>query len=238
MAGVIRADRSPTPERFSFHDVERTAQQIIERAERQAAEILAAAQRAADAAAAREHTRGYEAGFQEGRETGRVQALAEGREAALRESREALARLERGLATALGAFEVEKRRLLSQAEAGLIELAVAIARRVCRRAAALHADVAVETARRVLDLARHEHDLELLLSPGEYAAVQNALPELLHDLGSSAHVRLRADEGVHPGGCILRGRNGTIDATLETQLERIAEAILPSPRPREAEPQP
>lgn len=238
MAGVIRADRGARPERFSFHDVERQAREVLDRAERQAAEILAAARRAADAEAAREHSRGYEAGFQEGREAGRLEALSEARDAALQESREALARLDRGLTEVLGAFEAEKRRLLSAAETGLIELALAIARRVCGRTAALHADVAIETTRRLLDLARHEHDVELLLNPAEYATVQHALPELLHTLGSSAHVRLRADEGIGPGGCVLRGRCGTIDATIDTQLDRIAEVIAPSLPPREPEAKP
>lgn len=37
---------------------------------------------------------------------------------------------------------------------------------------------------------------------------------------------LHVDESLSAGGCVLRGRNGRIDADLDTQLDLLAESLL------------
>ena len=52
------------------------------------------------------------------------------------------------------------------------------------------------------------------------------VPELLAKLRSIEDVQIVPDEAVSPGGCIVRFGAGQIDATLETQLRRIADELL------------
>jgi len=47
-------------------------------------------------------------------------------------------------------------------------------------------------------------------------------------LGVCEHADLREDVAVGRGGCVVRSARGSIDATIETQLERIAATLLPA----------
>jgi flagellar biosynthesis/type III secretory pathway protein FliH len=43
---------------------------------------------------------------------------------------------------------------------------------------------------------------------------------------SMEHVQLVPDDAISPGGCTVRFGAGQIDATIETQLRRIADELL------------
>lgn len=229
MSAVIRRESvEPLRSGFNFIDIERQARDILAAAERDARQRLDAAQAQADALVAANRRAGYDAGFAEGRKAAIESAEAKAREAASataqRLVRDEISALERALRAAIVAFDASKRRLLSDAEAGLIDLAMAIARRVCKTLAATTSDVALANARALLDLVRRNHDVELTLHPDDYAALQVRLPEIVADAAQRDHVRFVADAAVERGGCVLRSPDAVIDATLQTQLDRVAEA--------------
>jgi flagellar biosynthesis/type III secretory pathway protein FliH len=234
VARLIGQQRPPGGCAFTFEDLEARARTLLEQARHEARRLHEAALEAAAAAVAAEKQRGYLRGLEEGRAAGLEQARREAAQTALQEARESLASLAAGLTAAMRDFEQAKRRLIASAEAELIGLALAIARRVCKTQAAGGTGVAQANVRHLLELVRHEHDLQLRLHPADAEALREALPELLTEAESVAHVELIADESVGRGGCVLVSRRGTIDATLDTQLDRIAEALTGRPQPGES----
>src|SRR5438552_1847026 len=62
--------------------------------------------------------------------------------------------------------------------------------------------------------------------PAEVEALEQCLPDLLAKLRSVDEVELLPDESISPGGCEMRFGAGTIDARIETQLDRIAHELL------------
>jgi len=48
---------------------------------------------------------------------------------------------------------------------------------------------------------------------------------LVSDMGLDAKVMIVPDETIMEGGCIVTTANGVIDATIETQLSVISEAL-------------
>jgi flagellar assembly protein FliH len=230
LARVIGRESQPAGCAFSFEDLEAQARALLDRAREEARRVHAAALADAAVSVQAEKQRGYLRGLEEGRAAGLEQVRREAAQAALHEARESLASLAKSLSAAVRDFEQAKRRLIASAEAGLIELALAVARRVCKAQAAGEHEVARANARHLLELARHEHDLQLRLHPSDADALRDALPELLAATESAAHVELIADESVGRGGCVLASREGTIDAAIDTQLDRIAEALIPDRR--------
>jgi flagellar assembly protein FliH len=226
MPGVIRKERVAAASAFSFADLERQAADVLAHARAQAAAILAEAESQAAALCAAREAEARERGLAEGRREGLEQITREASAKAAADARDRLNKLAAALEAALREFEQQRHNLLADAEHGLIELALAIARRVCKHDAARSSAAAAANAHALLALVQHQADAELLLNPADFAALHEALAALTQSAARMSHVKLAADESVTRGGCRLRGVHGELDATLETQLDRIAAALL------------
>lgn len=240
MAGVIRRDIPVAARPVSLADVHARADGVLARARDEAARVLAEArvQAAAlhDAAARDGHAAGFQQGLDEGRRSGQAALQGEVEAAALRDIEQRVQSLAQALRAALEAFDAEKRRLLAAAESGLVALACEVARRICASFPSLSPEVARGSVQRVIEMARHEEDLRLRVHPAEFDMIERFLPELRTRLGSDVHVCLVPDAEVARGGCILDGRHGTIDATIGTQLQRLADQLVGAARPPGAAP--
>lgn len=242
MGNVIRREDFVSSPTYSFEDIEARARKIIADAEFEARQIVdranAHARKAVRDGESRVHTttdqhrrQAYERGLEEGRAKGFEQARRDGREAATREAREALAGAIEALSRGFQQFELEKRALLARAESGLIELALAVARRVCR----LHVEqvpvAARDNARALLEMVSHHDDVEVRLNPEDCELLGDVAGQLVHLSEGLQHVTIRPDAAVDRGGCVLKTRAGTIDATVAQQLDRLAAALCPPRAP-------
>lgn len=232
MGSVIPKEEVRASRVFSFEDFERKARQVIARARAEGHQIVVAAE-----ARARETERRIQAeaevrveearvaGFEQGRREGQEQARHEAHEAAVADARSEVANVVRALNAGLAEVEREKRGALALAESGLIELAVAVARRVCKITAIASPEPARANARALLELVAHYDDVEIRLNPADVELLPQIAAELLQYISGLEHVTIQADPGVDRGGCVLRTRDGVVDATVARQLDRIAEAI-------------
>jgi flagellar assembly protein FliH len=225
VAGVIRRENFCSSPPFSFADLEGQARAVRERAEEQARQIVREAEKHGRQLAEQARQQGHQVGLEEGRREGLRQIRAEAREHVLQETRERMDRLVQALTTGLTEFEQNKRRLIGVAEAGLIELALAIARRVCKLLVETSPEAVRANAQHLLKAVRHDGDLELRVNPADYDTLRDVAAEVLRCGEELEHVQLRADAAVAPGGCVLSTPDGQIDASIEAQLDRIAEAI-------------
>jgi flagellar assembly protein FliH len=226
VAGIFRPERFSSAPAFSFADLEHKARAYLDKTHAEARQILAQAEAEARKRAARIEAAARPRAVEQGRREGLEQARREARKIALHEARDELARLRDAVTQALGAFDDSKRRLLAIAERGMLELALAVARRVCKRVAGASSEAARANARALLEMVKHEADLQIHLNPAECESLRQALPELVASAEQLAHVEIVSDAKVPRGGCLLHSRNGTIDAALESQLERVSAALL------------
>jgi len=242
MPGVIRSEGLGSARGFSFADLEAQGQRLIEQARAEAGRLLEVARREAEELRQQQFRAGYQQGLEEGRAAGFAQIRAEAQQQASAEARQQIADLVNALVDALRQFDQSKRSLIAAAETGLIELAIAIARRVCRNALGLSEKIAQANAKALLELVQHAHDVELHFHPADYERLSELGAALFDQVGQSEHVRIVADETVDRGGCLLRTPDGQIDARLETQLDRIAATLLSgqvsTPAPQAVPPDP
>lgn len=229
MAGIIKRERTASVSSFSYQDLENYARRLLTEARTEAKAIVQAAEQQAEVSIAERRRTAYEEGLAEGRQAGLAQIEAEAREKVFADYRDQLSHTVGILQETLTQFTAQKERLLAQAESGLLELALAIAQRVCKRAVAQSSEVAIDNVRHVLEIAGRTADPELHINPHDEAAIREWAEEFIRTCEKVDHVRLVADDTVSPGGCRLRGRHVAIDATLETQLDRIATAICHPP---------
>lgn len=230
MSNVIKAPvrfaRAERVQPFSLVDVQAQADEIVRRAHAAAAGIVAAAREQADAerGVARQegHDAGHAQGLAEGRETGRASALEE----AKREFDERHTTLVNALNTALDQADRQKRELLADAYRDLVDLALAVARRVIKATGHLDRDAAVANAIEAIDLAGKRSDMRLEVHPLDLETLETFAESLAAADCQRAHVRIVAESTVSPGGCRLRSADGAVDATLETQIDEIARHLL------------
>ena len=155
------------------------------------------------------------AGFREGYEKGR----ADGARATAAKVDSAL----RALDGARAKFEAAASGVVRAAGREMLLLALELARRV----GVLRAEASPEVALGILEEAVEKlpgRDFTARLNPRDAAAAQEALGRLSD--GGIRRIELVADEQVAPGGCVVTGVTGWVDGRLDSQLERLAEALL------------
>jgi len=215
---------------FSLADIRAQADGILARARVEAASILADAQRRrrelTEQAKQQGHAKGYQAGLAEGRRAGHEQGLAEARERFGLDQERLLATL-----TALfDDFDQQKRRMLSQAHSDLVRLALAIAGKVVKRIVAGDAQVAASNVQEAVALVSSSSDVVVHVHPAELESVQRFCQQWAQQTGRLDHLHMVADESIDRGGCVIRTGSGQVDATVQGQLDRIAEQLVPGER--------
>lgn len=214
MPSVIKAADCPAAGRVLRHDdLTRRAELFLAAARKQAAQMMSEA--AAQAQSLRDA------------------ASAEGRLAAERTVEERIeSRLATRLETALPALREMvddlcrmKQDWLIHWERRAVQLATAIAERICRRELARRPEIALDLVREALTLAAGSGKVRVLLNPRDHAAWGSHVERLAAETSRFAAAEVAADERITPGGCRVETEYGAIDQQLETQLRRIEEEL-------------
>jgi len=214
-------------------DLANQGERLVAEARKRADAEIARAQTERDRLLAGAKEDGYRAGFAEGERAGYEAGLAEGRRAALEEHGEALTRVERAWDGALGSFVELRGHMLVSARRDVLRLAVRVAELVTRRRIELDERAVEGSLEAVVSSVLRPTRLIVRVHPDDRAVSQEALPKLLETLSSGSDAELVDDASLSRGSCVAtfdEAMSGRIDASIETQLERIAKALLPDMR--------
>ncbi|MCK4871293.1 MAG: hypothetical protein KAS72_01065 [Phycisphaerales bacterium] len=162
---------------------------------------------------------GYEAGYQAGLEQGRTEAREE--------LHGDLLMLLDQWSKALAHLEEDRDQILRQAREDVLRLALAIARRVTVAAAAQAPETIVEQAVKAIALITQPSELRITVNPTDVDRLEQALPQLAERFTASRHASITADSSITSGGCIVAYGKGMIDATIDTQIRRLVNALHP-----------
>ena len=245
---VIKADTAARPvalglKAFHFDDLAREAHDMVATARAQAETLTAAAAAEADSLcraaqletqALREVARrdvdkiresARQAGFTAGHDEGFKKGLEEGRAQALAAAKQEFARSQANLASAFraGLETIERGQAEWQAVArrDLAELALTIARRVVRYVGQRDRDVVLANLEEAIRLVGTRSDVTIAVNPADAEAARIFAQSLLDLKEHWEHVKVVEEPEVSPGGCRVQWGSGSVDAALETQLERI-----------------
>jgi len=138
--------------------------------------------------------------------------------------------------TAAAAFAEGARRLEELAEQlrrdavrDATALAVEVAARVLRAELAARPERVADVVRGAIRRAADRSALVARVSPRDLAACRAAAPAIMEEMGGIARLEVVDDPRVSPGSCLLETASGDVDATVESQLARILEALTAPP---------
>lgn len=108
----------------------------------------------------------------------------------------------------------------------ILEMSVDIAKKIIKRELEQDPSLILDNIREILKgLSKEETKITLKVNPIQVSLVKSEVPEMMSNAGLDAKIMVIPDEGMMEGGCLLTTTNGVIDATIETQLSVICEAL-------------
>lgn len=110
-------------------------------------------------------------------------------------------------------------------EEDLMTCAVAIARRVIHDEVTQRPEVITYQVQAALARVREDGTVVVRVHPTTLNALMEARPHLLNSLEDAARLRFEPDASLAPGGCIVETAQRIVDASIETQLNRIGAAL-------------
>jgi flagellar assembly protein FliH len=190
--------------RFTLRDIETQAQSILHEARREAERIVAEARE-----------RAVEVSLQETR--------GGADDSPRREAEAGLKALNGVVSEVRGQME----SLREEALAEVVELAMAMAERVTKRAGLVDPNVLAENLREAMKLVVRSSELRIAIHPSQFEALKGMVASLQIEWPALAGAEVVGDETVTPGGCRVSTSQGRVDADLKTQLDRLAERLIP-----------
>lgn len=208
-------------------DLGAQAEKIREQARQEAEAILADARREAERLAAASEAAAAERGHAEGLARGLEEGRAQGKQEALAQSQEQLAALTAAWTATADDWQQQRTAMQRDAREAVLDFALRVAEKVVHRVVDLDGDTATRQVEAALESVLSNYDVTIRIHPDDRATVEDALPKLVVHLGELPNITLTDDAAVGRGGCALSSGSGEVDATIATQIARIAELILP-----------
>ena len=184
-----------------------------------------------------------EEGFAAGKAAGFAEGLKHGVDAGFKQAivdgRERCAGLERAWKQQLIELIANRDALYASAHEDVLTLAMAIAEKVIKKTVEVDKEVASRQIQAVLASLAAPTRLVILIHTDDLKVVEEMMPEIIKTCSARVHVELTTSESVTRGSCIAKmaremggagGVGGEIDASLEVQIQRIADAIMPRTR--------
>ena len=149
-------------------------------------------------------------------------AAKEGYEAGLSQARADIEEVKAAITAFLGA----EQKVFDHIAPSLLEISVDIAKKIIKKELQQDPSIILENISEVLKgLSREDTKITLKVNPSQVSLLKMEIPSLVSDMGLDAKVMIVPDETIMEGGCIVTTANGVIDATIETQLSLISEAL-------------
>jgi flagellar assembly protein FliH len=198
---------------FAFDDLCDSAGDPLSGARKQAAKIVADAQREADTIRQAAESAGREAGLEA------IESLVAERVAAQAEC------LLPALRQVIEGIETAKTECLARWEQSSLGVSLAIASRVIRREVQHCPQITLSLVRESLELASGASDVQIRMHPADLDVLRTQVQVLAAEVARLGDDAIVADEGISRGGCRVETRGGSIDQQFEAQLTRIEQEL-------------
>ncbi len=153
----------------------------------------------------------------------RENAQKEGYQAGLDNAQADIAEIRESLAQFINA----KQEVFDTIAPEILEISVDIAQKIIKKEIEQSPQVLFNTIVDVLknSLSKEETKVTLRVNPAEVNEVKQAIPELVDLAGIDTKVVVLSDDEVTEGGCQVTTTNGIVDATLESRIGVVTQAL-------------
>lgn len=160
---------------------------------------------------------GYDAGFTLGMEAGKEQARQDMSEELSRSAQQATERLKTA--------QQDGHTMILAAEQQILELSVAIARKILLREIDENPLAVLPIVRGALEKVRDQQIVTVRVHSVDYDLIMQSRHDLQGFIGREQPILVQSDDSVPQGSCLIDSSSGTVDARIDTQLESIQKAL-------------
>ena len=152
----------------------------------------------------------------------RESAMKEGYQAGLEQANADVQELK----NSLGQFINAKQEVFEYIAPDILEISVDIAQKIIKKEIEQDPQVIFNTIVDVLKtLSKEETKVTIRVSPTEINEVKQAMPGLVNLAGIETKIVVLPDEQVSEGGCLVTTTNGIVDATIESRIAVVTQAL-------------
>lgn len=225
-AGAIRGGGAKIA--FNFDDLEQRLDAHVENVRAETRRMIEDAEKEAEAVRLNAQKVGFDAGREAGLNVAERELQRRVEELANQLVDERLRTVLPALKTAAERLAVERDRWLAEWETAAVRLSVAIAEKLVRHELRVRPDAGKEIVAGALELVSGAARIAVRMHPADLELFGEYVERASGALAACGEARFVADESVTRGGCVIESQHGTIDAQVETQLERITAELLQS----------
>ena len=186
------------------------AEQLLRQAEQEAQQIQENAQRSNEQA----HEDAKATGFQQGYEDGLTKAESE-YSSIIQEANEVVERT-----------KADYRKKLADAEEDILMLSVKIAEKIINRTFEEDDDAFIQLVKDSILEVSEQPEVHLYVHPSAYEQVSNHRIDLESILSGKGQLSIYSNQDLSVNACMIESPFGKIDASLDTQLNRIKEGLI------------
>ncbi len=119
----------------------------------------------------------------------------------------------------------ERERVLAANEADIVELAIAVARRIVNASLDVDETLVIDACRGAMRKAFQRGSMQVLAHPDDLELLRAAGPKLADELGGVDHLDFVAERRLDRGSIVVRTPAGEIDATIDGKASKIELAL-------------
>ena len=163
----------------------------------------------------------YRAGFEEGQQKGLAEGTQEGVESGLN----TIGPTVESLQQAIDQLQSLRAETYHDIEKELVELSLAIARKIVCHEVEINNETVVCVAREALRRVDHPGQVKIKLNPADFQFIEERKSKLFDSDHYLENVVFEAEATIRTGGCIVETEMGDIDARIENQLKAVEETF-------------
>ncbi|HSO59528.1 MAG TPA: FliH/SctL family protein [Desulfobacterales bacterium] len=163
------------------------------------------------------YCRGFGDGERKGREVGEQAGCAS--------AMQKLDSLLTGAQKLIGELGDLHRKTCRDVESDLVQLALAVARKIVGREVSIGPEAVTRVIRQALERVEHAGRITIKLNPADLELLAEIKQQLLSGLPEAGRAAFEADAGITRGGCLIETDGGEVDARIERQFKVVEEAF-------------
>ena len=119
----------------------------------------------------------------------------------------------------------QRKRLIKESEAAVLRVACDIARRIVGKNAEVRDEMVLEVVRNALTHMKDSHDMTIRVNPRDYEVLARCELEWLESARAGG-IKINEDMRIKPGGCLIEGESGSVEAQIDRQIDVIEKALM------------
>ena len=205
------------------------AQDIITQAKLSSEQCVQAAQQEAEMMRQQARDEGSQQGYQDGKqagyEAGYQDGLIQGQQAGRAEMEQSIAEAVATTRRMLDASQQESEAMIFAAERQIVDIALAVARKIIAYEIAENPMVVLPLVKAALQKVSDQEEVVIRVSVDDFDSVLMAKKDLQTMVGREHALKIIVDHTIESGSCIIDTSYGEVDARIDTQFETIKKAL-------------